>query len=185
MRAATLASSTRRSPEVTTNTAAPSSTRRRRYCSDLPTPTPSASAACCAVRAAVSSGIGACGWPRAQTPATRRKPSGSVGSLVDRALMMRWPRAGEQRIGRARDRLPAEHVGDELRRVDRARQVDTGLDAQPAQHEEHVLGRDVAGPPLRFAGQPPGPPTLASKVADAHRERPMLPTTGRRCRRDR
>src|SRR5678816_3709469 len=49
----------------------------------------------------------------------------------------------EHRVGHPRDRLPAERRRDERRCVDDAVERDAGVDAEPVEQEQDVLGGDA------------------------------------------
>src|SRR5437763_10375237 len=126
-----------------TSTVASSALRRKMMLLAIgPTAMPSASAACCAVRAASSSITGVCGWlASCRARATRCTPSGSALSSAPHISGSPLVQDGS---GRTRVRLPTEEVADELAGVDQLVEVDAGLDAKPLQQVDDVLGRNVA-----------------------------------------
>src|SRR3569832_1896961 len=153
--ASTFFSSTRRSPEVMTSTAASADLRRKMMLLAIcPTWMPSASAACCAVRAASSSITGECGWPfSCNARATRCTPSGSDGDSASDMGTILFVFVLDRRR-RARVRLAAQEVADELARVDQLVQVDACFDAQAVQHVDHVFGCDIACRAFRIRTSP-------------------------------
>src|SRR5450830_1717400 len=132
-----------------------------------PTTTPSASAACCAVRAASLNSSGVCGCACAcRAAATRCTPAdmgfnGSLISLISTLALV------EQRLAGARLRCAAQKVADELARVNQLVQINAGLNAHAVQQIDHIFRCHIAGR-TPGVGATPQPRHRSVKLPNPH-----------------